>query len=191
MASFKDLPVHKRLDTKLANMDYGVIHRIDAFFADKNFADGFSMSEHTEGKLRVISDELHFRFFDHERQDRSDITHEPFYFACAATSLIERRPRIALSRASKLPDEPSDVDLSRVDDLVGMYLRKKPHIDTLIQTYADRLGDEVPTHEGSRSMTFPRLLSGMTFFLLECENGDEYLRERAAVREIAALRQMT
>lgn len=182
-----ELPVERRLNTRLKSTDLGVTHRIEEYFDDKKFSDGFALSDPMRDKLDVIATELQSRFFGDGEIDTTDVAHEPFYFACAVVSIIECRPRIALVEPPAKLEQPEQPNLDRIDSLVGMYLRRNPYIDTLISTYADKIGDIDSEDEiaAKPRMTFPRLFSGMTFFLLECENALEYADERAVAKGMA------
>lgn len=189
MATFLDLPVDQRLNTKLKHSEFGVTHRIDEFFETKSFSDGFALTDETKRKLGVIAGALHETFFEHEQNAPTDISHEPYYFACAVTSLIECRPRMLFteSKETSSVDEPQ---FDKLDAFVHFYLTKNPYVDSLIATYADKMGGEHPeNHSDAFKMTFPRLLSGLTFFLLESENADEYIIQRGIVRSQAIIDQ--
>lgn len=191
MAGLKELPLEKRLNSRLKHTDFGVVHRIEQCFDQHDFSTGFDLSTGMHDKIGIIATELQKQFFGGEEIDTTEASHEPFYFACAVVSIIECRPRIALVEPPIKIEEPEQPNLDRIDEFVRMYLQKNPYVDTLISTYADRIGDlhndeaRLPTR-----LTFPRLFSGMTFFLLECDNAREYANERAVVKGQAMFEQM-
>lgn len=187
MTSLRDLPVEKRFNSRLRDTDFGVTHRIDTFFEDKKFSDGFALPDGGRKKIAIISRDLQTRFFNSDAENGSDILHEPFYFACAAASLMECRLRVALTEVPQKSNE-SEVSLDHINSIVATYLQKNPYVDALIATYADRLGDPQEGYRSQRNMTFSRLFSGLTFFLLECENALEYNQERAIARGQAMFR---